>query len=375
MNRLKIIKKLIKENQVFLIILFIGSVIRLMNLIDRPIRHDEFATLEFIKKDFLFLFTSFFFNNEPFTPYYYIFIKILKSLGLPAVYAIRAPSVLFGIWAISAICMLGRTLKLRGYSLYAFVLFYALSPAMVHYSQTGRMYSLFYFLFIYLLNYALIILDSQEPSKEIFVKYFFCSLLTSNVHYYGLILTLISWLYLYIVKMKVRKSLLLIIVGVLICYLPWLYKTLDHIIFSRENQWLSHYYENPLQILTRTAKYFLRGRFTPISLVESVFLFIIPFFVPIYRMFKRSISKNEIFLMTIFYGLAFLILLKGIVGQNAYHPRYYSVLLPIFFYFYLTPIYLFENTRAKNFYVAVLLIFFLIGTYRLGIPYWLYEPI
>jgi uncharacterized membrane protein len=214
--------------------------------------------------------------------YYYILHFWMKLFGTSE-FALRFPSLIFGVLAIPMIYLLGRRLFNEEVGLIS-ALFLAISPFNVEYSQELRMYSLI--LFLALLSMYFFVRFLEQDSRAVSVGYVLSTALMLYADSFGLFVLVAQNLFVagLLLRSSQRRSLLKqwipIQAIIVIIFAPWI-SVLSHQASSAESI-VSISYANPITLLLNLAAGRL-GTYYPTVALLILFLGLAVFSVFTYR--------------------------------------------------------------------------------------------
>jgi mannosyltransferase len=137
----------------------------------------------------------------------------------------RLPSAIAGSLSLVAMYHFSKQFFDKYISTSATILL-SLTFAGIYYSQEARSYSLLILLSIISIFYFLKILISESPSVKEYITYSFIIILTAYIHYFGLLLIIFQFIYLFFItaffdKQKLLKTLAIQFL-LFIAYIPWI---------------------------------------------------------------------------------------------------------------------------------------------------------
>lgn len=204
-------------------ILILAASLRLYGLDRQSIWYDELVE----EQDFQIILKNIFYKNylktpdirPPLNPF---FVYLATKVSPGSDFALRIPSVIFGLISVPLLFLLGKRLFNEKVGLIASFLL-AISPFHIWYSQDARMYALQWMLSIISLIYFIRAVD--EPCRKNFILYFISTEAALYTHQFSVFLVVLQWLYLLISLRRVKAQFLKwsgVFVLLVILYLPWL---------------------------------------------------------------------------------------------------------------------------------------------------------
>ncbi len=214
-------KDLFNSKNLFLILLFITTYLRVINIISEQLWEDEAISIAIASAP-----NNSFWNviiRDIHPPLYYLILRGWIILFGKSVFSTRLLSVLFSILTFPVLYLIGKEIKDEKLGLIVIFL-YSLSPFSIFYANEVRAYSLIHLLFTICLYFA--ILCIKDPIK--LRNYLYLSITGATLiytHYIGFIYfgILLIGLLIFNRKEKViyRKVILTILITVA-SYIPWL---------------------------------------------------------------------------------------------------------------------------------------------------------
>lgn len=304
-----------------LFIIFIGLLLRFYNLGKQSLWSDE-AYSVMMARDLNKLWFEQIQDSNP--PFYYSLLHFWMHICGKTEFALRLLSLIFGVFLIPLIFLVGSEISDRYTGLYASLLV-AISPIHIYYSQEVRMYSIMSFLS--LLSFFLLYIGIIRKKSIYWIAYTITTILCLYVHNYGIFL-LISEIYFYIFYHPKAKDILprfiLSQIYIFVAYLPRLLILFKQITINM-NPWIS---APNAQYLTSTFLHFciLSWRLPLTEHLRLILKIIIPLFAFIFLIGSLTSLKRNIFLL--FYiviplGLAFAISYK----VPLYVPGRYDIMV------------------------------------------------
>lgn len=148
------------------VLIVVGSVLRAWPiLLDRPLWYDEVRTWQTAHDPAIHEFFLATIHKEH-PPLSYLFVRVSTAVfGAKQFWAMRFPSLFFGILCIPAAFALGRSIHSTRLGLALSVLV-TTDPLMIEQSQQARMYTLFVFLLLFALSQAAIAFRAELDAKK-----------------------------------------------------------------------------------------------------------------------------------------------------------------------------------------------------------------
>jgi 4-amino-4-deoxy-L-arabinose transferase-like glycosyltransferase len=231
-----------------------GLALRLWRLGDASLWLDEAASVQFAGLPWSVLWLSGY-DNAP--PLYYSLLKLVLPLSRGE-FAIRLPSVLFGVLTIPLVYLAGRLIAGRWAGLAA-ALYLVLAAAHIEYSQEARGYSLLVFALavalvgLLLLFRQTLLVGAAEVSMygrrregiglAIYATGILAALYTSNIAVFFIFLAQMAFLFHWVTRGGRDRALamrwLLVNGVVFILWLPWLYIIVTQLLGDGSMAWLA----------------------------------------------------------------------------------------------------------------------------------------
>ncbi|MFH1641560.1 MAG: glycosyltransferase family 39 protein [Nanoarchaeota archaeon] len=200
-----------KKKTIIILIVLVGTLLRIYNLSSESINFDEAGQLELMHNP------DFDYGNPPF---YYLFLNNWATIFGTSELSIRFPSVIFGVLSIFMLYKLACLIFNEKVALLS-ALILALNPFHVFFSQQARMYSLFMLLSLLSLYYFFKILMKNKKSD--LYLYLILNLLNLYTHYFAIFVLFSEILYFTAFNKNFRfklKPFILANVLILMLYLP-----------------------------------------------------------------------------------------------------------------------------------------------------------
>lgn len=204
-------------NKVVIFFLFIALVLRFINL-NQSLWLDEAINIFYAKTNDFWWFVTQYPIGDFHPPGYFAIIWIWGRIFGFSEFAIRMPSVLFGILTIYLTFLIGKKLFNKRVGLFA-ALFLAISPLHIYYSQEARMYSFAAFAVVFSI-YSLIMLINQQRNHLVLFILAIVLIMYSDYVAYFIIPVLFFWIFFY--QRKVIRQFLSAFLGGVIISLPGL---------------------------------------------------------------------------------------------------------------------------------------------------------
>jgi uncharacterized membrane protein len=142
----------------------------------------------------------------------------------------RFPSAIAGVLSLLAMYHYSKQFFDKYISTSATILL-SLTYAGIYYSQEARPYSFLILLSIVSIFCFMKILSNENPSFKDYTTYSIISILTAYIHYFGLLLIIFQFIYLFLITVFFNKQKLLNIIVIqfllLIAYIPWIHVMID----------------------------------------------------------------------------------------------------------------------------------------------------
>lgn len=209
----------------FLLILILGAVLRICNLGTESVWYDEVSSLDQAFRNLPSLFCGFHLS-----PLYFLILRYWVRVVGVSEFALRIPSVIFGVGAIFLIYKLSVVLFNRKVGLCSsFIL--AISPFHIFYSQDARHYALFVFLTLLSILLYLKIVRNPGPGINLYIFYGIVTALLLYTTIWGIFVIVIQNLF-YWQNHFHKKRWFITQIVIFVIFLFWL---VPFFMFMREN--------------------------------------------------------------------------------------------------------------------------------------------
>ena len=156
-------------------------------------------------------------------PFIYVLLKLWLAVGGESILWLKLFPVVAAIAVLPAFLgmarEIGMSLPEMAFALYLF----AVNAFVIHYSQEIRMYSLFVTLTIYSLWLYIRVYNSTGLYLSNYAALFLVNLALIYTHYYGWMVVVIGAGFIWFFKKTHRRSCGLMLVGLIMSFLPWLF--------------------------------------------------------------------------------------------------------------------------------------------------------
>ncbi|MEM7030874.1 MAG: glycosyltransferase family 39 protein [Chloroflexota bacterium] len=217
-----------RVNVPLILILWLALALRLFQLETQSLWYDEGVTWYLTQFSLPQLVAWTAADIQP--PFYYVILWMTTRLFGQSEWALRFPSLLFGVLNVPVMWQLGRALSPQRHRLVGYVAasFMTLSPLMVYYSQEARMYTLLV-LQANVASYLLWqLMQGKQPTTVRILAYVLTMAFALYTHYFAAFLLLahaIVWGVLTLgqgTKGKWLKQSAFLFLGVVVLFFPWL---------------------------------------------------------------------------------------------------------------------------------------------------------
>jgi len=200
---------------ILLLILILGAALRIYNLGIESLWYDEVSSVDQALRDLPSLFYKFHLS-----PLYFLILKYWIRIAGASEFALRIPSVIFGVGAIFLIYKLSVALfNERVGLLSSFIL--SISPFHIFYSQETRHYALFVFLTLLSITLFLKILKNKVPGINLYISYGVSTILLLYTTLWGIFVVVVQNLF-YLQKVTQKKRWVITQIIIFIIFLGWL---------------------------------------------------------------------------------------------------------------------------------------------------------
>ena len=270
------------------IILAVGFFLRLFELGAESLWLDEGVTVYYARLSLADIFSRF--SSEEFNPpLYYSLIHLWIRIAGDSEFAVRLPSVLFGVLSIFMIYKTAREMAGREVGLLA-ALILALNRFHVHFSQEARIYALL--VFLTLLSFYYFIRLTKEFQRRYVFGYLVAGFFLMHTHVYALFIILTQNLYFILkwfqtagIQQINLKRWLALQLGLLILFLPWLTVLVKQFLRVQKGFWI----DKPPIYLIPGAFVRFAGWYNVLSGIFAVLLFLLAC-AAILKWQKRKVS-------------------------------------------------------------------------------------
>lgn len=320
------ITRSVKEHFIVLLIILIGSVLRVWNYWDWSFTNDELSALNRLNFESFSDLINFGVKIDGHPAFVQVLLFYWSKLFGVSELNIRLPFVLAGIGSIFYMYKL--SCKWLGYqrAILSTIIF-SFSQLFILYSQIGRPYAMgIFFVLGFALYWTSFIKDLSVSSKQIFLLIIFGTLSLLTHYFAGLTIAILLFTGLFRIERKLMIKYIgaCLVIGIL--FLPHLFITLNHLSLGGvgwlpEPEWnflMLFFYElfnNKIVFLLLIAFFFLYGFFTKGTRIfeKSTSLLLALFFIPYFIAFFYSIHISPLLQFSVLLFFApFLIL--GIVS-------------------------------------------------------------
>jgi len=335
---MELIKKLNNSKIIFLVILALSASVRFFNITKSSIWHDEGYTALMVKQNIFDITRTTAIDVHP--PFFYYCLKLWTLIFGHSDLALRSMSAVFGIGTVVGVYLLAKKLFGEKVGLIS-MLFAALAPYLIRYSQEARMYGVEGFWTIMATYFLVCALEKRSDIKESFLRinkywllYAVAMLGGMYTHYYAFFLVFVHWIYILLKSIGSKERPILskewwganILIGLV--FLPWVPNVIKQVTKIQGNYWIP-----PVNL--RTLPESIIGAFTytvPDYTAYSYYsAFLILFGLTGYLMFMEKGKSKEVLMLTLSFlvptGIVFLMSLK----QPVYQTRYFVFAMPVLY--------------------------------------------
>ena len=288
-------------------------------------------------------------------PFYYLFLKYWTRLFGDSEFAIRLPSVIFGVLSILVLYYLANLTFNKKIALLSTFIF-SINPFHIYLSQQARMYSLFTLFSLLSLFYFFKVL--KEEGKMNWFFYFVFNLLNLHTYYFAIFVLFAEFLYFVLFNKYFKrksKKFLLTMLATLVLFSPQFLKIYSGFLSkTNEVNWGIRQSEYFISIFDS----FLGWNTTFTAIVFLLFLY------GLLRIEKNIDKKMNLF--GIFYVLFPLIVGFLLSFKMAITPRYFIFILPVYIVFISKGL---TNIKYKFVQIALILGILLISGFKLAEDY------
>lgn len=288
-------------------------------------------------------------------PLYYLLLHFwIKIFGTSEI-ALRCLSLVFFAINIYVVYLfLKKIFKVPSRKIPIYLLLFSLNPLLLYYAFEARMYSLFALL-------------STLSFYFMIRKKYRLNILTSIIgvytHYFFLFVIFTQILYFYAFNKKDFINRLKVALIPIIIFLPWFFYTFQNLIFKTADTWIL---KTSLWDLFSSLGILLTGyesKYYSYYHIESLILSVALVGFIMFFFFKKHFEKDRLFYLLLFWSFAayFFALILSFI-KPFFVPRY-LIFSGVGFYFLL--VYLLERLNKKGWFLAIILLFFVISHYTL----------
>lgn len=347
---MKVLKNRLKPPIALMVILFLGLILRLINL-GQSFWLDEGAQVIESSRS---LWQQFDLAADFHPPLYHLLLHFWMLLGKSEV-IIRIPSVLFGVLSVFLIYKIACRLGSKNAGFLA-ALFLAVSPYHIWYSQEARPYSLFIFLSS-LLTFLWI--------RKIWKIYTVVAILLLYTHYFASFVLLSHLVATFIFDKKSLKMLVFSLFLSLIAFLPWLPSFVNQLRLGTGgffSGWTGVVSENPVKAIPLTLAKFIFGKG---SIDNNIFyaVVILPVFIIFIFSIVTELKKRVGQLLLVLFFTPFLLVVAVAFLIPIIAPQRLIFLLP-FFLLILSYGIFWQPKRWQLASILIVLVTFSVGIYQ-----------
>ena len=193
----------VKDNYLIIIILLLGSILRIYDLSGESLWLDEVVSIEYAKLSIADQIRSIFEQADNNPPLYYTILHFWIDWFGDSEFSSRLPSAIFGSFSVLFIYMVGCALFDKKVGIIS-ALILAVSEFNIQYSQEARAYSLMALLSLISYYYFLRIMVSRKTIYS--VAYVVFSLLLMYSHFYGILIVVAQNIYCFTQFLSHKKA-------------------------------------------------------------------------------------------------------------------------------------------------------------------------
>ncbi len=266
-------------------IILAAAFLRFYNLDEESFWNDELATQQTASQKNAAGIIDFLEVEDVHPPLYYFLVHFIDNNIGDSEFLYRLPSVIFGIFAVWGVFLIGRKLYSDTEALIASA-FMAVMHMPLYFSREARFYSMLLCLVIFSVYFYLGLLEgikTGRPKIRDVILYILTAILASYTHYFGLLFVFIQGVYLVIYSLKIKRSVKL----VMVIYLVLLLLFLPNLpLMYRQTQYGSIYINAPGIIFPAKLLYHLFGPSYIITIVLTL---------PVLIYLVRQLQKKKLF--------------------------------------------------------------------------------
>ena len=208
----------VTKRYLFGLILF-GVCLRFFHLGSQSLNWDELDTYMIINKTFVGSLKDIISIHTRHPPMYFFVVKIWTMLAGTSELSLRFPSMVFSVFSILALYLLGKELFGKNAGFFSAV-FATFSAYHINYAQDARMYAMFWCLVSFSFLFFLRFLKSN--SQRDLTYHILSTSLCIYTMYSGLVLVIVQAFYVILVYPKRLKQFSLAFMIIALSYLPWI---------------------------------------------------------------------------------------------------------------------------------------------------------
>lgn len=352
-DNLKLITK--KINILLLLIIIVAASLRIFQLGKRDLWADEVSSVFFAKNFSSMRFERYLANHPNMELYsYFTLLSQWRRLAGDSVFVMRLFSVIFGVFSVLLIYLIGNILFNRQVAtIGSFIL--ALSPFHIYYSQELRGGAFFTFLTLLIFYFFI------QAVKKDKIHYWFCLTISSIMgiytHIFTFLMLISQGVILFIKKEKIlSKKWLICIIFVLISFYPW---CINHFPNFKEIFLKSSPLPRPtLESILFTFENFNLGyNSTRVGYIISDVIFFSIFLFGLFLSFKRCASPIISLCIMLFLPLVTVFLISQ--GPQSYYIDRHLIYFTPFYYLIISSG--INEFKTKVFNIGFLLVFILLS--------------
>ena len=225
------IKSSTLAQRIFILSLALGIIIRLIGLDFQSLWVDELYSVTTSNSNNLTALYNQFLIKDPHPPLYQVFLYLWVKLFGESVISVRLPSAIAGILSIYFLYKSMKEFLSEDIAVLSSILL-AFSNAALYYSQETRSYSFMILFSIISTYYWLRIIYSGKSRTRDLVIYSLLSIITSYIHYFGLLIIIVQIVYWFVYTLVYKKSMkhpIWVIMVLVLTYSPWVIVMIDYV--------------------------------------------------------------------------------------------------------------------------------------------------
>lgn len=288
-----------KDNKALLLILLLSFILRLINL-NQSLWFDEAINVVYARSnDFIWFITKYPIGDFHPSGWFAILWVWGNIFGWSEI-AVRIPSVIFGVFSVLFTYLISKELFSKKIGLLS-ALMLCFAPLSIYYSQETRMYSLSAFAVTFSFYSFILFINKKKYSWLVFLISMIFVFYSDYVAYF---IFPIQFIYLMIYYKTLLKNYLLITIGALVFYIPWLFVLPQQLLNGQQTAmiipgWREVVGGSSVRELFLLGIKTLTGRVSFDNNIYSSFLIILlgmPFLISLIKI-KEIVNKNSLLII------------------------------------------------------------------------------